>query len=112
MKRLNLTRAEMYDLTCPMSGAHFRLQFWDCNQEDRHGKRRMAVAIFQADPKFPTCFRLVLKTRHFYPSIRYSCDGPDAAKAACSFLPFDDDILVDELEVTETDRHAEGTWTR
>jgi len=111
MKRLNLTRAEMYDLHCPMSGAHFRLQFWDCNQEDRHGRRRMAVAIWQADARFPTCFRLIMKGSSFFPSIRHSCDGPEAAKSACSFLQLDD-IMADELEVTETDRHAEGTWVR
>ncbi len=111
-KRLNLTRGEMWDLHCPFTGAHFRLQFWDCNQEDRWGKRRMAVAIFQADPVRPTCFNLVLKTSCFYPPLRVSCDGPDAAKAACSFLPYNDDIASDELEVSETDRHAEGSWAR
>ena len=109
-KRLNLTRAEMWDLHCPFTGAHFRLQFRDCNQENRWGKRRMAVAVWQANPSFPAQFNLVLKTSHFFPSPLHSCDGKDSAKAACSFLPYNDDIMSDELIVTETDRHAEGAW--
>lgn len=99
-KFTHLERAEMWDIECPYTGAHYRVQFWDTHQEDRWGKRRMCVAIWQQNPTFPSEWGLALHSRHFYPPYVHACDGEHAARAACAFLPFDDMSPTDELIVT------------
>jgi hypothetical protein len=94
-----LERAEAHWLHCPFTGQDFLVQFWDMHEE-RRGKRRMAVAIFANSPTFPTHFRLVLRSRDFWPSPLVSCDGPDAARHAVSFLELDD-VSSDDLEAND-----------
>ena len=110
---LTLDRAEMLDLVCPFTDAHFRVQFWDTHQENYHGKHRMAYAIFQQNPSLPSCWSLLRKGSKFYPSPLHACDGPDAARDVVAFLLYDwcaEDICADELEVSFTDPNEEGCW--
>lgn len=111
--RLTLDRATMWDVTCPNTDTAFRVVFWDCHEEEK-GKRRMAYAVFVQNPTFPTCYQLAARTSRFYPSALYSCDGEEAARAAVAWTVLDkmceSYIICEELEVSETEQHAEGVW--
>lgn len=93
-----IDRAENWTLTDPCTGTVFFVQFWDMNEEDSWGKRRMSVAIWMR-PSDGTEFKLALRTRHFFPAPSISCDGSEAARHAISFLDLED-VSSDELEET------------
>lgn len=79
MKHLTLERAEAYEVSCPFTGAGFKVQFWDTHQQDSYGKRRMAYAVGVNSPTFPSQYSLMAHGSQFYPAPSISCDGPEAA---------------------------------
>lgn len=115
-------RAEIWDVVCPFTDQLFRVQFWDCHDQDRFGKRRMAIAVWANSPAFPTCFNLVGRSRHYTPGMFVSCDGAEAALHAVGLLLATttageayQDVFLDDPESppTVTDAYdQEGTWIR
>lgn len=117
MKNLTLERASLQDVICPLSGAVFRIQLWDTHQQDRYGKRRMAYAVFQQNPSFPSRYTFLAKGSKFYPSPLISCDGPDAARHLADYVASDlgfEDCCFDDQdqssEVVEVSSSDEGAW--
>jgi hypothetical protein len=82
-----IERAEMWDVVSD-TDVTYRVQFWDTHEEDRHGKRRMAVAIWRNSPVFPGCFSLLKRSHDFWPGLGVSCDGSEAALHAVELALF------------------------
>jgi len=96
-----LERAEAWHVRDTHTDAQYLVQFWDTHQE-RHGRRRMAVAVFRQNPTFPSNYHLIQRTR-VWPIPSLSCDGPEVATYVVSEVTWeilDDYVPEKDLDVS------------